>query len=122
MYMTTTTKSQQKLAKIIETAESHDLFCTYINNYERINPITGNSFGSVEQVEIWTNDTHNSNYMVAVLVDGKISDTMHWDIKVDVQDNITPNQISLKGIADKLAEIIQDDEDCKMFGLGRWAV
>ena len=121
--MTATTKSQQKLAKIIEIAENHDLFCTDIENYDRINPITGKSFGSVERVDIWVDDEYKSHHMVAQLVDGKISMTMHWDIMMPrAQAHIGRSEISLKGIADKLAEIIQKDEDHKMFKIGRWAV
>jgi hypothetical protein len=122
-YMTATTKSQQKLAKIIEIAENHDLFCTDIENYDRINPITGELFGSVERVEIWVDDEYKSHHMVAQLVDGKIELTMHWDIMMPrSQAHIGRSEISLKGIADKLAEIIQTDEDHKMFKIGRWAV
>jgi hypothetical protein len=122
--MATTTNSQQKLQAIINTVTNNDLFDGSFKSYDHINPITGEAFGSVERAEIWTADEYRSNYMIVELVDGKIVQTDHWLVASEgaVGSTIPANRISLKGVADKLAEIIQTDEDHKMFGTGRYAV
>tara|TARA_R110002020_G_scaffold434673_4_gene644806 strand:+ start:2167 stop:2523 length:357 start_codon:yes stop_codon:yes gene_type:complete len=117
--MAATTTSQRKLQEIMDTVYNNDLFDGSYTSSQRTNAITGEFVGTQERAEIWTDDEFRSDYMIVELKDGKIEWAAHWMIAAEgALDSTTPeNQISLKGVADKLAETMRIEADKKFFGI-----